>query len=367
MTTTRHTTLAYRLSFNTPAFLGNAEQQGQWRTPPIKALIRQWWRVVRAADAAIAYDHKRLLNAENLLFGAAGEEGKSFGRSRVLLRLDGGWEGGALKPAPGDFVAHDESPVKRVAANTYLGYGPMGTRNDRTALDPAKASNTLRLRILDLDAVAEVTQAIQLAAWFGGLGSRSRNAFGSLHWEATAGTGTPALSPLTAESLPRQVCRHYTEALHRDWPNVIGLDIGLDDRPRPLVWRSNALHATWMAAMKELAILKIGLRTSPPFKFNSGGKFGHPEPLLRHVLAYPAGGNHAVDARGWGKDGRMANQLRLRVHRDGAGYRGVIVHVPCGVPAFMRDAVRRLPDERGVWETVHRFFDQRQELTRLGG
>lgn len=173
----------------------------------------------------------------------------------------------------------------------------MGTRNDRTALDPAKASNTLRLRILDLDAVAEVTQAIQLAAWFGGLGSRSRNAFGSLHWEAAAGTGTPALSPLTAESLPRQVCRHDTEALHRDWPHVIGLD----DRQGPLVWRSHALHPTWMAAMKELA-----------------------------------------------------NQLRLRVHRDGAGYRGVIVHVPCGVPTFMRDA-------------VHCFFDQRQELTRLGG
>jgi CRISPR-associated protein Cmr1 len=360
--TARHTTLTYRLSFNTPAFLGNAEQQGQWRTPPIKALIRQWWRVVKAPDPAIAYDHKRLLNAENLLFGAAGEEGQSFGRSRVRLRLDNGWEGGVLKPAPGDSIAHDESPVKWVAANTYLGYGPLGTKNDRTALDPAKASNTLRLRILDPDAVAEeVTQAIQLAVWFGGLGSRSRNAFGSLHWEA--GADTPALRQLVSAVIPAQVCRHYVAALKCDWPHAIGHD---DDRV-PLVWHSKALHSTWMAAMKELAILKIGLRTSPPFKFNSGGKSGHPEPLPRHVLAYPAGGNHAVNAQGWGKDGRMANQLRLRVHRDGAGYRSVIVHVPCGVPAFMREAVRRLPDERGVWETVHRYFDQRQELTRLGG
>ena len=43
--------LTYQVSFNTPAFLGNAEQQAQWRTPPFKAMLRQWWRMVKAADA----------------------------------------------------------------------------------------------------------------------------------------------------------------------------------------------------------------------------------------------------------------------------------------------------------------------------
>jgi CRISPR-associated protein Cmr1 len=33
----------YTVRFVTPAFLGNVEQQGQWRTPPFKALLRQWW------------------------------------------------------------------------------------------------------------------------------------------------------------------------------------------------------------------------------------------------------------------------------------------------------------------------------------
>ena len=37
-------TYRYQLSFTTPAFLGNASQQAQWRTPPIKGLLRQWWR-----------------------------------------------------------------------------------------------------------------------------------------------------------------------------------------------------------------------------------------------------------------------------------------------------------------------------------
>ncbi len=30
-------TIACRVRFLTPAFLGNAEQMGQWRTPPCKA------------------------------------------------------------------------------------------------------------------------------------------------------------------------------------------------------------------------------------------------------------------------------------------------------------------------------------------
>ncbi len=40
--------MKYRIEFLTPAFLGNAEQSGQWRAPPFKALLRQWWRVVWA-------------------------------------------------------------------------------------------------------------------------------------------------------------------------------------------------------------------------------------------------------------------------------------------------------------------------------
>ena len=38
----------YRLTFVAPAFLGNADQDGQWRTPPIKALLPKnpWLRLL---------------------------------------------------------------------------------------------------------------------------------------------------------------------------------------------------------------------------------------------------------------------------------------------------------------------------------
>ena len=51
-------TYSYQLRFQTPAFLGNAQQQAQWRTPPIKALLRQWWRVAVAQE--VRYDVHRV-------------------------------------------------------------------------------------------------------------------------------------------------------------------------------------------------------------------------------------------------------------------------------------------------------------------
>jgi CRISPR/Cas system CMR-associated protein Cmr1 (group 7 of RAMP superfamily) len=51
-------TFSYLIRFVAPAFLGNADQDGQWRTPSIKALLRQWWRSSRtncARSSAFAH------------------------------------------------------------------------------------------------------------------------------------------------------------------------------------------------------------------------------------------------------------------------------------------------------------------------
>ncbi len=357
--------LRYRLSFNTPAFLGNAQQQGQWRTPPIKALLRQWWRVVKAKE--LGYDVAKLLEEEKKLFGVAGEKGSSIGQSRVRFRLEH-WQAGREKVPQGEHVAHREVPAKRVAANLYLGYGPLTTRAARDALPPSavgarEAENVLRImlaRQVEPTQLGEVSQAIELAAWFGGLGSRSRNGFGSMHWEAI--DGTAALRPLSINNLP-PVTVEFTEALRRDWPHGIGLDL----RGQPLIWRTKNLHKDWLGAMKQLAIAKIELRTSPFFEFSSGSKAGHPNPLPRHILAYPAGGQHSVDLPGWSRGGRMANQLRLRVLREEGGFRGIICHLPCGVPNHMRSVVRSMPDERKVWSVVHSVMDDNRDLVRLEG
>jgi len=82
-----------QVSFATPAFIGDAQQQGAWRTPPFKALLRAWWRIAAAKECGYAVDELR--RRELALFGsAAGETG---GKSQVRLRLgkwkDGGFNG----------------------------------------------------------------------------------------------------------------------------------------------------------------------------------------------------------------------------------------------------------------------------------
>ena len=65
----RWTTQSYTVRLITPAFLGNAEQRGAWRTPPFKALLRQWWRVAIAQK--YNYDYQPLRQVEGELFGHA--------------------------------------------------------------------------------------------------------------------------------------------------------------------------------------------------------------------------------------------------------------------------------------------------------
>ncbi|HED14904.1 MAG TPA: hypothetical protein ENI62_14850, partial [Gammaproteobacteria bacterium] len=114
--------LELQVSFTTPAFLGNAQQQGQWRTPPFKALLRQWWRVAAAEDCG--YDVNKLREREAGLFGSASEN-ECTGQSKVRLRL-GQWRNGN-----GSFSLQD-SKVKypevkfSVGSSLYLGYGPVG-------------------------------------------------------------------------------------------------------------------------------------------------------------------------------------------------------------------------------------------------
>jgi len=124
----------YTLRFIAPAFLGDADQSGRWRTPPIKAQLRQWWRVAYAAECGHSVNVERMRADEARLFGAAGEGEGSSGRSLVRLRLDR-WDEGLLKKTKKktqethweslDKVPHPEVDRGVPTADLYLGYGPV--------------------------------------------------------------------------------------------------------------------------------------------------------------------------------------------------------------------------------------------------
>jgi len=189
----------YNVQFNCPAFLGDAEQQSAWRTPPLKALLQHWWRVAVAKQ--YGYDWQKIREAEGRLFGHAwlkDGNGKDWAmRSRVRLKL-AHQNTGSLKhwensPASNN-ITHREvkdkntGKLRPMRPETYLAYGPLHFANGLThppAIN-AKEQNQLTLSYPE-EANEGLAHALQLIHWFGTLGGRSRNAWGSveLHVGAT--------------------------------------------------------------------------------------------------------------------------------------------------------------------------------------
>lgn len=361
---------AYKLSFTTPAFLGNAEQNGQWRTPPFKALLRQWWRIAYAADHGFDVDVEAMRREEGLLFGNAwlshregGREVADHRKSLVRIRLDR-WAGGTLKSWQGleqraVFHPEVERTNYQVGPHAYLGYGPLDGRGNtqldkkRNAAIQAGDSAVLSIaypethldptirRIVD-DNIGRIPRVLWLMDRYGTLGSRSRNGWGSI--KLTPKNGAPQL----AGNVPM---RPWREALAPkwDWPH----SIGRDDKGA-LVWQTRPFD-DWKSLMRELAIIRIGLRTQFVFP---NVRPPHANVDARHWLSYPIT-THAT--RAWDRNARLPNSLRFKVRPAADNAKqvvGVISHLPCLPPPEFH------PDRTSIirtWQGVHALLD---ELTK---
>lgn len=347
-------TCRYTLCFQSPAFLGNASQQAQWRTPPIKAQLRQWWRVAVAQE--LGYDVPRLRQREAALFGAAADDGGDSRQSRIRIRLSH-WDEGKLKDWQSTAkVTHPEvknhqGEASLVGSDLYLGYGPLVFQNGGTALKSnaaiqAGASATLSLAFPQ-ESAAHIQTALWLMNHYGTLGGRSRNGWGSLSL-LPADAQTAALEGEHAT----RTTRDWQQALQLDWPHALGSDArGL------LAWQTRPFDH-WPQLMQELARLKIGLRTQ--FVFPQARPDGQIHE--RHWLAYPVT-HHSVQA--WGSNARLPNSLRFKVRPAPGNPQqvvGVVFHMPCLPPPSFSPNVQAIT---AVWQQVHGFLDASQHLTRI--
>lgn len=341
---------SWPIRFATPAFLGNAEQKAQWRTPPIKALLRQWWRVLAWNGGIRNLDDLR--HEEGRCFGVAADDGGESRQSQVRIRLAGAWESGALQQIPEiGRVCHPEvdkggppcpngTPGRMIEAGLYLGYGPISVKGQRSAIDPEKQTATLKISAPDHFPLDEL---MQLVARFGALGSRSRNGWGSLIVGDIA---------MPCADLLRRVSRPLDDCLREEWPHALGRDDqGL------LLWQTKP-QDSWREVMRELARVKIAFRTQRRLSLGGvqDGQFAD-----RHVLAYPVT-HHGVAA--WGGAARLASQLRFKVVKDGNGYLGISFHLPCALPQVLPHHITR-EQQAEIWRAVHAVLDH--EMTRTGG
>ncbi len=360
------------VSFATPAFLGDAQQQGAWRTPPFKALLRHWWRIAAAKECG--YDVNALREREKLLFGAASDDKKKkFGKSKVRLRL-GEWKKGSGKDwkhlpkvchpevdlsrvsspkARQAAFCQEHSAYHRIHADVYLGFGPVGLGG----ITKPPYINVNENGEIGIVAPEALTDAVRLMAWFGTLGSRSRNGWGSLM--ATANNIAPVDAVLNGSADLRPFSRSLEECLQLDWPHAFGTD----EKGKLLIWKSKQSFAQWEQAMKYLAEVKIAFRTH--FKF-ARNKKENPVFEDRHVLAYPVT-NHPVEK--WGTQERMANQICFKVVKSDGKFHALVYHLPCAIPSELKKKLgSSAPSHRKqeeIWHKVHCVLDKKMD--RLGG
>lgn len=320
--------LEYTVRFVTPAFLGNAEQAGQWRTPPFKALLRQWWRV--AVAKSMNYDVPAIRSLEGKLFGVAADGGDSH-KSPVRIRLDD-WSLGTLTQAPD--IGHVSLGKNSIAAALYSGYGPVAPAT-KTSRGPTLKANAAiqaeaeaRLRIAFPEGEG-IEQSLALANAFGTIGGRSRNGWGSFELLGDL----DGLKPDT---------RDWKDAMGLDWPHNLGRD-----EKGPLLWQSSPFQK-WEDAMRVLAQTRADLRRAVPDRL---------------MLAYPS---TRGSMPGWANSDRVPHSIRFKVRRDGEHFIATAFHLPCR-PA--EQLWKALPEQKrqgfiGCFSAAHSFFDRHSHFKR---
>ncbi len=369
---------SFKIRFLTPAFLGDAEQACRWRTPPFKALLRQFWRMAYAADHKFRVPLDNMRTDEGLLFGNAWltiqEGGKSkaaFTKSLVRIRLDSWERGEETKATWGKKdrqtkLKHPEVETP-IGALLYLGYGPLATQREEekgvtnwvTVLNrhcAIRAEEVARFTIAVPDGderpalnellernIPRIEQALYLMHLYGTVGGRSRNGWGSFVLEPVEGT-----APLTGQP----PLREWRKALGLDWPHALGAD----EQNRPLIWQTEQTYTDWEEVLRDLARIKLGFRT----QLQLSGTIPRDVPD-RCWLGYPI---PKRPVKGWDKSARLPNSLRFKVRPapdDPQKLVGVIFHVPCKPPEKFEPNVPSLVD---TWKTVHQFLNELLKLPK---
>jgi CRISPR-associated protein Cmr1 len=241
-----------------------------------------------------------------------------------------------------------------MAPETYLAYGPLHFNNGLVNPPAINADEENQLTLIyPKSEQAVLWQSLQLIQWFGTLGGRSRNGWGSINLQGSDIKSELELSTLQSFSRP------LAECLQLEWPHAIG-----SDEQGLLIWKTPE-RDSWRLVMKDLAQTKIKFRTDLAFPLALPNGFQQ-----RHLLAYPVT-HHRVNA--WVGNDRLANQLRFKIARTEKGFVGIIVHLPCAMPNQMSNKLGNnapsIEQQIKIWQSVHKSLislnDQGLEIKRI--
>ncbi|KAF0194307.1 MAG: cytoplasmic protein [Bacillota bacterium] len=194
-----------QLELVTPAFWAGADRsQTEIRTQSIKGLLRFWWRAIQPNDITLS----ELAQREGAVFGAGGDKARIS--SFHLNALNEGHDT-TKDNLPRVMLPRAKGREISINILEYLAYGTYeweqgGNRFIRSRI---KEGTKLELEFLFRKSSTsnhdEVLKALEAWVSFGGVGSRSRNGFGSLAF----------VGPVKVNGVERQAV--LSKNLFKDW------------------------------------------------------------------------------------------------------------------------------------------------------
>ncbi|MDR0407675.1 MAG: type III-B CRISPR module RAMP protein Cmr1 [Campylobacteraceae bacterium] len=161
------------VQFVTPAFLGGANQSAELRTPPFKAALRWWWRVLFGAQ----YNNE-IYKEESKRFGSTDNA------SKVRIEIVGNFDSAKTEYFKGRDIfvtsrSRNNGQPFKINLIDYLAFGLCDRKNyTRNYFSP---NSIFDMNIsIHKSYKQELLLCLHALFIFGGIGSRSRNGFGSI-------------------------------------------------------------------------------------------------------------------------------------------------------------------------------------------
>lgn len=358
------TELKFEVEFITPTFLGGADGNAELRTAPFKNLIRRWWRIAnghlapeelwkKESDLFGSTEKNPDIVAENRVRKSSEKETEIFGKSKVRVNILDTSNCSITTQKklnfPDQKIEHPEVH-RRIEVETYLGMGPVfwnkNLKRQEYKVNYIQPGSKIDMSLfIPKNERENIIYVLSLIKYFGTIGSRSRNGWGSINInpkENTAGTKFELVKLKDIELID------YTNIFNeksKAYPHGIG-----KNQKGILCWET-PLRTTWQECMKDLAGTYLDIRMA--FKFTKTDK---QKLEARHLLGYPVT-HHGASI--WDKEEskkintRLPSQLILKVIRKGTNFSGLILHIPNLIP--LKGFTPK--EQKDIWKFIHDKLD----------
>mgnify|MGYP001612881573 CR=1 FL=1 len=310
--------IIFEIETITPMFLAGADQsKAELRAASIKGLLRFWWRALQAES-----DLNILRERESQIFGSSDD--KLGGGSSFSMRIT--YEG-TVKTSKENLPKQNISVTSKgrtfpVNILEYLAYGTCEYNREvkknvmtRDYIMPRQKFNIL-LHIKEEKYTSELLKSLFVFNLFGGIGSRSRNGFGSF----AIANNKEAFEFIEADlSIPQP----YSSDNLKKLINQVDTSSYSSFSKETKVYKTKTTYDTWDKALGEIGKIYRGIRSGDIKKDNQPFENKHSYEKRQYI-----GSPIIADKQEKSFLERHTKPYFIKIANEGNKYRSYILYLP---------------------------------------